>query len=221
MHTTYKGRKKKQKSDEKEVRRPNNEDGNEYTYDEETFNTFDDLRGLWEVSEMRLDPHQNNNPKYRDQFLDPTKWKMAKKYRQKPYVYNDLCICGREIGIGTDVWIQCDFCQRWYHAACVGLADSQAETLETFKCTFCKTNVDKAREAALYAMKNVNPSQLCNTGSIIVSGKRKRQCASWRERLISIGIEAAKTELIGPETSAARKVSEDAYILMQSEQKDI
>ena len=60
----FRGKKKKAKT-EKEVRKPNNNDGNEYTYDEETFDLYDDLRGLWDISEMRLNPDQNNEPKYK------------------------------------------------------------------------------------------------------------------------------------------------------------
>ena len=216
----FRGKKTKAKV-EKEVRKPNNNDGNEYTYDKETFESYEDLKGLWEISEMRLDPDQNNEPKYKNEFQDEKKWNKAKKYNQKPFIYESaLCICGKE-GTETDLWIQCDFCQKWYHPECVGVDPEKAHELESYKCKLCKTPVDIAQEKALNAMLNATPSDFQQLNSIVTSGKRKRQTASYRERLIHIGINAAKTELSGPLVTGARKIAEDAYIIYAgNEEKD-
>lgn len=212
MFGDFRGKKKKGKI-EKEVRKPNNNDGNEYTYDEETFGMYEDLHGLWEISEMRLDPDQNDEPKYRNEFLDEKKWNKAKKHKQKLFVYkSSLCICGKE-GTETDLWIQCDFCQKWYHPECVGLNPEKIDEIETFKCNDCKTPIDIAKEEALKAMLNAKPSDFKQLNQIVTSGKRKRQTASYRERLIHIGIDAAKTKLSGPQLTAARMIAEEAYII--------
>ena len=46
------------------------------------------------------------------------------------------CIVKREWE-GT-LWVQCDGCQQWYHARCIGLSRKQLTRLDTFFCKCCK-----------------------------------------------------------------------------------
>lgn len=224
METFYAGKRKRSKKTEvKEVRKPNNGDGNEYTYDKEIFDLYDDLRDLWDISEMRLDPDQNETPKYKNEFIDEKQWDKAKKFMQKPYIHENLCvICKKEQQ--TLYWIQCDFCQRWLHMECTGLSHDEIENIGEFgkyKCNICKTLFDEAYDHALEAMQNANKYSLSKTDIIIRIGSRQRKLASWRERLIYIGIDAAKEKLFGPSISGARKIAEEAYINMQKSMNDL
>ena len=46
------------------------------------------------------------------------------------------CIVKRERE-GT-LWVQCDGCQQWYHARCIGLSRKQLTRLDTFFCKSCE-----------------------------------------------------------------------------------
>ncbi|KAJ1520350.1 hypothetical protein ONE63_004548 [Megalurothrips usitatus] len=45
-------------------------------------------------------------------------------------------LCEREAT--SRFWIQCDFCQTWFHGVCAGISQREAKTLETWACQNCR-----------------------------------------------------------------------------------
>ena len=52
-------------------------------------------------------------------------------------------ICGG-LYSGSEFWIACDLCQKWYHGKCVKMTAARAEHIKQYKCPPC-TNNKRAR----------------------------------------------------------------------------
>ena len=65
---------------------------------------------------------------------DPTKF-VEPKGKEGPY-----CLCNGPIDeVDTDNWmIQCEYCDKWFHAKCIGLTRSQEERLPVYQCRDCE-----------------------------------------------------------------------------------
>lgn len=41
--------------------------------------------------------------------------------------------------------IQCDLCEDWYHASCVGIPDDSVHLIDLFVCPHCETSESSPR----------------------------------------------------------------------------
>ena len=61
-------------------------------------------------------------------------------HRQGNHDVEVHCICGKVDPDNSDPYIQCDGCDDWYHPACVGLTEDDAEELDSWRCITCEPN---------------------------------------------------------------------------------
>ena len=57
--------------------------------------------------------------------------------------------CSEEVPEGvSETWIGCDYCSHWWHAACLGLSSQQAEAMEAYFCSECRSTVAGLRRVS-------------------------------------------------------------------------
>ena len=68
---------------------------------------------------------------------------MKKKIMPPIEKWDRQCVCLSPLNPDL-LYIQCDTCQRWFHAACVGITShEEANKVESFVCTRCNPNQPK------------------------------------------------------------------------------
>jgi len=71
------------------------------------------------------------------------------------------CFCGSTPRGGESVWVQCDVCRRWCHAACAGFAsEEEAEAVEGYTCLVCASEAGGRSPLACGATLLVCPASI-------------------------------------------------------------
>lgn len=61
--------------------------------------------------------------------------------------YNRHLIC-----VSLRFYIGCDLCSNWFHGACVGITEKEAQKLEAFVCNDCKRGQEGTSAEELYCI---------------------------------------------------------------------
>ncbi|XP_048576210.1 nucleosome-remodeling factor subunit BPTF isoform X2 [Nematostella vectensis] len=74
--------------------------------------------------------------------MDHWSCKDCKREQQDVEQEEVYCLC-RQPYDETKFYVGCDSCQDWFHGACVGISENEADQLESYVCPRCKENQSK------------------------------------------------------------------------------
>ena len=57
------------------------------------------------------------------------------KFKPPENINGPHCICGGKFD--GNLMLNCEYCNKWYHAACVGVSESQEKSLPVYRCAEC------------------------------------------------------------------------------------
>lgn len=67
-------------------------------------------------------------------------------------------------------WVQCDYCQGWFHCMCVGLTKESAEKIESYNCVNCKDVKPTSSQPASSAKARTQPAPKNSIESLAMEG---------------------------------------------------